>query len=96
MHVPRLCRRSAKALHDGVRETLEDVAPAVGDFQSMRQRMLRLRRRAGGGEDQRAARRSDEAVELLRWLAADKFTFLGARDYEYARDGRRATSRTSR
>ncbi|HCK83817.1 MAG TPA: NAD-glutamate dehydrogenase, partial [Hyphomonadaceae bacterium] len=27
-----------------------------------------------------------EAVALLRWLAADKFTFLGSRDYDYARD----------
>ena len=31
-----------------------------------------------------------EAVALLRWLAADKFTFLGARDYEYARDSQGA------
>ncbi len=27
-----------------------------------------------------------ESVALLRWLAADRFTFLGARDYLYARD----------
>ena len=30
-----------------------------------------------------------EAVALLRWLAADKFTFLGSRDYKYARDAGR-------
>jgi glutamate dehydrogenase len=40
----------------------------------------------------RTQRRSDvkEAVDLLRWLAADKFTFLGARDYQYVRDAKGA------
>ncbi|MBX3510849.1 MAG: NAD-glutamate dehydrogenase [Hyphomonadaceae bacterium] len=85
VHLPRLSAQRAQALHEGVRATLSDVAAAVHDFQAMRHRMIQC------AEDLEAARlhtppeETAEAVALLRWLAADKFTFLGARDYKYQR-----------
>jgi glutamate dehydrogenase len=86
IHVPRLSEQRAKALLEGVCASLADVRAAVADFHAMRERML-----ACAAELQAAATNAPEeevaeAVDLLRWLAADKFTFLGARDYDYARD----------
>ncbi len=86
IHLPPLSAARTKTLHDGVR------AIARRTFASA----SRIIRRCAAvcstapSELQRAdtnAAREDvnEAVELLRWLAADRFTFLGARDYEYAR-----------
>ena len=86
IHFQRLSAQRAKTLVENVRSSLKDVRAAVADFQHMRQRMLDV-----AGELQNAkthAPKEDvaEAVELLRWLAADKFTFLGVRDYAYLRD----------
>ena len=86
VHLPRLSAQRAKALHDGVRASLADVRAAVADFSAMRQRMV-----ASAAELSRAccnapAEEIAEAEKLLLWLAADKFTFLGARDYQYVRD----------
>jgi glutamate dehydrogenase len=86
VHVPRLSAQRAKALLDGVRTTLSDVRAAVADFQRMRQRMLECAGELEGAVTNAPAEEVAEAVALLRWLAADKFTFLGARDYKYKRD----------
>ena len=86
VHLPRLSAQRAEALHQGVRASLADVRDAVADFQPMRARMLEcakeLEQAKTGAPEEEVA----EAVALLRWLAADKFTFLGARDYAYVRD----------
>ena len=86
VHLPALLPHQAERLHKGVRESLADVRAAVADFNAMRERML-----ACAGELESAGANAPreevaEAVALLRWLAADKFTFLGSRDYDYARD----------
>jgi len=86
IHVPRLSAQRAKALHDGVRETLADVRAAVHDFQAMRMRMLDCAAELETAQTNAPEEEVREAVALLRWLAADKFTFLGARDYKYHRD----------
>ncbi|MEV7622729.1 NAD-glutamate dehydrogenase [Actinoplanes sp. NPDC089786] len=73
-------------LHNEVRRVLTDVRDAVEDWPKMRQRALVI-------ADELAAARGSEhklpvpdkdvtdSVELLKWLAADHFTFLGYREY---------------
>ena len=87
VHMPRLSVARAKALHDGVREALKDVEAAVADYKRMRERMLAASEELEAAKTNAPREEVLEAVELLRWLAADKFTFLGAREYDYARDG---------
>ncbi|MEQ1709714.1 MAG: NAD-glutamate dehydrogenase [Terricaulis sp.] len=86
IHVPRLSAQRTRALHEGVRASLGDVRASVSDFQAMRDRMLACAAELEASRSNAAKEDVTEAVELLRWLAADKFTFLGARDYVYARD----------
>ncbi|MBC7769987.1 MAG: NAD-glutamate dehydrogenase [Phycisphaerales bacterium] len=86
IHVPRLSAQRTKGLHDGVRATLADVRLSVTDFQKMRTRMLDCAAELEQANTNAPPEEVAEAVALLRWLAADKFTFLGARDYKYARD----------
>lgn len=86
IHLPRLSAQRAKALHDGVRTSLSDVRASVGDFRALRQRMLDCAAELEAARTNAPKEEVEEAVALLKWLAADKFTFLGSRDYAYARD----------
>ncbi|MBI3438856.1 MAG: NAD-glutamate dehydrogenase [Proteobacteria bacterium] len=86
IHFQRLSAQRAKTLVDNVRSSLKDVRAAVADFQAMRQRMLAVAEELQAAKANASREDVAEAVELLRWLAADKFTFLGARDYAYHRD----------
>jgi glutamate dehydrogenase len=86
IHLPRLSAQRAKAVHDGVRASLADVRASVADFQRMRHRMLDASNELETAKTNAPPEEVVEAVALLRWLAADKFTFLGSRDYKYARD----------
>lgn len=77
-----------QALLDGLNRVLGDVRAAVDDWQPMRQKALgcaaELAKVTGG--DQVADLR--EAEELLRWMDAGNFTFLGYREYDLvAEDG---------
>jgi len=86
IHLPLLSAARTASLERGIDATLADVRAAVADYPAMRRRMLERAdqvalARAGTPDDP-----SDESVALLRWLADDHFTFLGARDYVYARD----------
>jgi glutamate dehydrogenase len=86
VHLPRLSAQRAKELHEGVRASLNDVRAAVTDFQAMRKRMLDCAGELEKAKTNAPAEEVAEVVALLKWLAADKFTFLGARDYSYVRD----------
>jgi glutamate dehydrogenase len=86
VHVPALLPHQGERLHKGVRESLADVRAAVTDFHAMRERMANCAGELEQANTNAPADEVAEAVALLRWLAADKFTFLGARDYDYARD----------
>ncbi|MCC6788525.1 MAG: NAD-glutamate dehydrogenase, partial [Hyphomonadaceae bacterium] len=90
IHVPRLSAQKSKELLDGVRASLADVRASVADFQTMRQRMLDCADELENAKSNAAPSDVAEAVALLRWLAADKFTFLGSRDYQYVRDAKGA------
>ncbi len=83
--LPSLHTQRAAALLAGVRATLDDVGAIVADFGPLKARML-----ACAADLKRLAKPAhldevEEAAALLSWLAADRFTFLGVRDYEYAR-----------
>jgi len=87
IHTPPLSSQRAEALREGVCATLADVRASVADFAAMRARMLACADDLDHSKAKAPPEEVAEAVALLRWLAADKFTFLGARDYDYARDG---------
>jgi glutamate dehydrogenase len=84
----------AQALVQGVRATLGDVRQIVADFQPLKAHMLacaeELQRTRGNLPPEEIA----EGVAFLRWLINDRFTFLGARTYEYARGADGALTHT--
>ena len=87
VHLKPVARGRRDGLIMGVKETLGDVRMAVRDYKPMNARM-----RACAGALAAAAVKADpdliaESVAFLRWLADDHFVFLGARSYDYARDG---------
>jgi len=76
-----------KLLDQEIRRVLADVRVAVRDWKKMRKRMLECNELlnlgpTGVDEDLRS-----ESRELLQWLAADHFTFLGYREYRLADRG---------
>ncbi|GAA0434488.1 NAD-glutamate dehydrogenase [Streptomyces luteireticuli] len=77
-------RGDLKQITADLLRVLSDVREAVEDWEKMRDAALRL---ADGLPDEPApadlpVTEVDEARELLRWLSADHFTFLGYREYE--------------
>ncbi|RKN39833.1 NAD-glutamate dehydrogenase [Streptomyces hoynatensis] len=81
-------REDLRRIEADLRRVLSDVREAVEDWQKMRGTALRIAE--GLPEEplpaQLGAPDVEEARELLRWLAADHFTFLGYREYELVRE----------
>jgi glutamate dehydrogenase len=73
---------SLDALRDDILRVLDDVRDAVEDWPAMRDRALSLADSLGDGLPGISAEDTAEAAELLRWMADDRFTFLGAREYD--------------
>lgn len=75
-------REDLKEITADLLRVLSDVRETVEDWDKMRAAALRI---ADGLEDEPTddlpAEEIEEAGELLRWLAADHFTFLGYREY---------------
>ncbi|MET7692475.1 NAD-glutamate dehydrogenase [Streptomyces sp. NPDC005483] len=73
--------------HDLLR-VLSDVREAVEDWEKMRDAALRMADELPAEPVATDLRDTeiDEARELLRWLAADHFTFLGYREYQLRPD----------
>jgi glutamate dehydrogenase len=73
--------RQKTSVFEGIEAVLADVYAAVEDFPAMLGLMGRtlaeLERTAPEGPHK------TEALDLLRWLEADRFVFLGARIYDY-------------
>jgi glutamate dehydrogenase len=86
IHLPRLSEQRRKDLLAGVKASLADVKVSVGDLQAMRKRMLEAAVELEHATTNAPKEEVAEAVALLKWLAEDKFTFLGSRDYSYVRD----------
>ncbi len=70
-----------QAVADNLRRVLNDVRNAVNDWQAMRQRMVDVSETLVPGSVPLGDEEIAETRELLEWLAADHFIFLGARDY---------------
>ncbi|MEV7996477.1 NAD-glutamate dehydrogenase [Streptomyces sp. NPDC086077] len=81
-------RSDLKQITADLLRVLSDVREAVEDWGKMREGALRIAE--GLPEEPVAgdlpAQEIEEARELLRWLAADHFTFLGYREYELRDD----------
>ncbi|MFD3947675.1 NAD-glutamate dehydrogenase [Streptomyces sp. NPDC058579] len=77
-------RADLKQITTDLLRVLSDVRETVEDWEKMRDAALRIADELPGepmADDLRPTE-VDEARELLRWLAADHFTFLGYREYE--------------
>ncbi|MEU8528663.1 MULTISPECIES: NAD-glutamate dehydrogenase [Streptomyces] len=77
-------RADLKQITADLLRVLSDVRETVEDWEKMRETALRI---ADGLPDEPTAddlrpTEVEEARELLRWLSADHFTFLGYREYE--------------
>ncbi|MFZ3570204.1 NAD-glutamate dehydrogenase [Streptomyces sp. BH097] len=81
-------RADLKQITSDLLRVLSDVRECVEDWEKMRDSALRIAEElpseptAGDLPDQEV----EEARELLRWLAADHFTFLGYREYDLSED----------
>ncbi|MDB1089467.1 NAD-glutamate dehydrogenase [Streptomyces sp. ACA25] len=85
-------RETDRADHERIeadlRRVLTDVRESVEDWHKMRGAALRIADELSSNPTRDAARdqETEEARELLRWLAADHFTFLGYREYRLTRE----------
>ncbi|HCA87123.1 MAG TPA: NAD-glutamate dehydrogenase [Streptomyces sp.] len=77
-------RADLKQITADLLRVLSDVREAVEDWEKMRGAALRIADElpAEPTADDLRDQEVEEARELLRWLAADHFTFLGYREYE--------------
>ncbi len=74
------------AIRRGLNETLADVRMAVDDHTAMAELMAESIERLEAGAPGVDRDTLDEGVAFLRWLEAEHFVFLGARDVDYPRD----------
>jgi len=86
IHLPPQDTARRKALHSRLAETFADVAVVNADHEAMSARMAAAANSLLGLRvtPERSAEEIDEARAFLSWLAAENFTFLGARDYTFA------------
>src|SRR5262249_20102990 len=63
-----------------------DVREVVEDWQKMRAVALDIADSLAAGDGPVPPAETAEAVELLRWLADDHFTFIGYREYDLVTD----------
>ncbi|MEU8589719.1 NAD-glutamate dehydrogenase [Streptomyces sp. NPDC048664] len=81
-------RADLKQITADLRRVLSDVREAVEDWEKMREAALRVAEGLPKEPVPQEVPEADlvEAGELLRWLSADHFTFLGYREYELRED----------
>ncbi|MET7515844.1 NAD-glutamate dehydrogenase [Streptomyces sp. NPDC005480] len=81
-------RAELKQITSDLLRVLSDVREAVEDWEKMRDSALRIADDLPSEPtaDDLRAQDVEEARELLRWLSADHFTFLGYREYELRED----------
>ncbi|MEY9965738.1 glutamate dehydrogenase [Streptacidiphilus sp. MAP12-16] len=76
-------RDDLRSIEANLRRVLGDVREVVEDWGKMRDGALRLADELQAEPPvELPAQEVDEAQELLRWLSADHFTFLGYREYD--------------
>ncbi|MBI1777172.1 MAG: NAD-glutamate dehydrogenase [Proteobacteria bacterium] len=69
---------------------LKDVRAAVEDWRQMRGRVVDVIKAVEASPPPLPAEEVKEGIEFLRWLEADHFTFLGAREHLYEGKGDKA------
>jgi glutamate dehydrogenase len=73
-------------LKEALLRVLADVRTVVLDFTPMTGRLREAIAELERNPPPAKARGDSESIEFLRWLSADNFIFLGARDYVYSGD----------
>ncbi|MGH3094536.1 MAG: NAD-glutamate dehydrogenase [Streptosporangiales bacterium] len=68
-------------LQEGMNRVLRNVRESVEDWPRMRRTMLSLAEDLSADPPEGLREEVPEAVELMRWLADEHFTFLGYREY---------------
>ncbi len=85
--VDRHAKAIAEQLTADVKAALQDVRAAVDDWKPMLDDLeLTVARLEAEASGHVADEELEEAVEFLRWLSRDNFTFLGVRSYEVVDD----------
>ncbi|MEV0177315.1 NAD-glutamate dehydrogenase [Streptomyces sp. NPDC050803] len=81
-------RADLKQITNDLLRVLSDAREAVEDWEKMRDAAMRIGESLGEEDvpGDLARPEVEEARELLRWLAADHFTFLGYREYQLRDD----------
>jgi len=77
------------ALANDLASVLNDVRCAVRDWQPMLERVRELARESA--RSSLSSLNQQEGIDFLHWLEDRHFTFLGARNYDLARDGNTVT-----
>ncbi|SFF86705.1 glutamate dehydrogenase [Actinacidiphila alni] len=75
-------RADLKEIGADLRRVLSDVRESVEDWTKMREAAQRIAEELTATPPPLSGQEVGEAVELLRWLNDDHFTFLGYREYE--------------
>lgn len=90
IHLAELTDAEAEDLKARLEAVLAQVHQAVGDWEPMKalldEAMVNLENHA----PRRRQSDRDEALDFLKWLRSDNFTFLGMRDYGYSGEGETA------
>ena len=77
----------AAALEDALQRVLRDVRESVEDWEKTHAQVLEIVAELETDPPPLPAEEIAQGRDLLRWLAADHFTFLGYREYRLERDG---------
>ena len=75
-----------EALHQGLVRILGDVRAAVEDWPRMKQRLGEIAAEVETDPPPEDPDHTAENCAFLRWIAADNFTLLGYRDYQFVRE----------
>ncbi len=79
--VDRVADEDLGELETRLQATIRDLEAVVGDFGAMKAKLAELKSQVQGSPAADA-----ESLAFLDWLAADNFTFLGFRSFEYTGD----------
>ena len=79
--VDRLADEDLADLESRLQATIRDLEAVIGDFGAMKAKLAELKTLAQG-----SPAGDEESLAFLDWLAADNFTFLGFRSFEYSGD----------
>ena len=83
IHVERIDAEQAENIALALQSVLAEVRTCVSDWQEMRGRVHAAIENLKKNPPPLPSEEVAEAIAFLEWLAADNFTFLGTREYEF-------------